>query len=187
MYLLSLLVLFILLGYLLATGSFGARVDQAAARATGSARRWVNRLGERWRMLFKGKTQAEAFRAWVLGPGAGLFPEDLKRWLSGLSDAEARDFRRSLDEYADSLGFNLAELIEGGLDHDPIMRQVFVEAIIVYSPAYRRAREAQQQAAKEREAARKAEPERQASAAEKADGRGVPEPTAEKTEPAPAA
>jgi hypothetical protein len=187
MYLLSLLVLFILLGYLLATSRFGARVDGATGRATASSRRWTSRLGERWKGLFNRQAQAEAFRLWALGPGAGLFPQDFKTWLSGLSDAEAQVFRRSLDEYADSLGFDLTQLVEGGLDQDPIMRQVFVEAIVVYSPAYRRARQAQQQAAKEGKAARKTLPEVDGQAAEKSNGREAREPVAETAEPAPAA
>jgi len=187
MYLLSLLVLFILLGYLLATSRFGRRMDDATGRAAASSRRWTSRLGDRWRGLFNRQAKAEAFRSWALGPGSGLFPQDFKTWLSGLSDAEAVEFRHSLDEYADSLGFNLTQLIEGGLDQDPRMRQVFVEAIVVYSPAYRRARQAQQQAAKEGEAARKTAPDASERVAEKSNGRGVREPAAETTEPAPAA
>jgi len=187
MYLLALLVLFTLIGYLLATSWFGDRMDEAAGRVSASSRRLTGRLGERWRMLFNRQAEPEEFRAWALGSGAELFPQDLKTWLASLSDAEARDFRRSLDEYADSLGFNLTVLMDGGLDQDPIMRQVFVEAIIVYSPAYRRARQAQQQAAKEGKAAKKTVPEVDARAAEKSDGRGKTEPVAEAAEPAAAA
>ena len=187
MYLLTLLVLFILLGYLLASSRLGERLDNATSRTTASSKRWLSQLGDRWRSLFKRTEQEDAFRSWALGSGAGLFPQDFKTWLSSLSGAEARDFHYSLDEYADSLGFNLAQLIEGGLDRDPIMRQVFVEAIVVYSPAYRRARQAQQQAAKKRDSAKKAEPQVEGQAAEKSNGRGVLEPTAESAEPAPAA
>jgi len=53
--------------------------------------------------------------------------------------------RASLFSKPNSLGFRLDQLVEGGLDRDPRMRQVFVEAIVVYSPAYRKARQAQQQ------------------------------------------
>ena len=187
MYLLALLVLFTLIGYLLATSWFGDRVDDATGRVTASSRRWTGRLGERWRALFNRRPEAEAFRLWALGPGAEFFPQDFKTWLVSLSEAEARDFRHSLDEYADSLGFNLTKLIEGGLDHDPRMRQVFVEAIVVYIQAYRRARQAQQQAAKEGKAAKKAVPETGPRAAEKSNGRGKTEPVAETAEPAPAA
>jgi hypothetical protein len=187
MYLIALLVLSALLGYLLATSWFGDRLDAATGRVTASSRRWTSRLGDRWRALFNRQPQAEAFRSWALGSGAELFPQDFKIWLASLSDAEARDFRYSLDEYGDSLGFNLTELIEGGLDHDPIMRQVFVEAIVVYSPAYRRARQAQQQAAKEGKAAKKTAPEADTRTAEKSNGRGMTEPVAETAEPAPAA
>jgi hypothetical protein len=186
MYLLTLLVLFALLGYLLASSRFGQRLDGATDRAAASTRRWTGRLGDRWRGLFNRRSQDEAFRVWALGPGAGLFPQDFKTWLAGLSEAEAQDFRHSLDEYADSLGFNLPQLIDGGLDQDPIMRQVFVEAIVVYSPAYRRARQAQQQAAKNGDR-RKTGQKAEGKAGEKSNGRGKQEPVAETAEPAPAA
>jgi hypothetical protein len=51
-----------------------------------------------------------------------------------------------LADYAKGLGFSLNELVDGGLDQDPFMRQVFVEAIVVYSNAYRKAKRAHQQA-----------------------------------------
>lgn len=187
MYLLSLLVLFTLLGYLLASSRFGGRLDGATGRAAASSKRWTGRLGDRWRALFNRQGQAEAFRSWALGAGARWFPQEFKTWLASLSDADARAFRYSLDEYADSLGFSLTQLIEGGLDQDPIMRQVFVEAIVVYSPAYRRARQAQQQAAKNSDAAKKSGLEAEGQAAEKSNGRGKREPVAETAEPAPAA
>jgi hypothetical protein len=186
MYLLTLLILFILLGYLLAGSRFGERLDSATGKTTASSKRWLSRVGERWRSFFKRSEPTDTFRLWALGAGAGLFPQDFKTWLSGLSPAEAREFHLALDEYADSLGFNLAQLIDGGLDQDPIMRQVFVEAIVVYSPAYRRARQAQQQATKKRRSAKKAELPGDGQAAEKSNGRGVLEPTAETAEPAPA-
>lgn len=187
MYLFTLLVLFTLLGYLLASSRFGERLDGATGRVAVSTKRWTTRLGDRWRALFNRQGQAEAFRSWALGPGAGLFPQDFKTWLAGLSDAEARLFRNSLDEYGDSLGFSLTQLIEGDLDHEPIMRQVFVEAIVVYSPAYRRARQAQQQAAKDGAKAKKAGSQAEDKVSEQSNGRGKHEPVAETAEPAPAA
>jgi hypothetical protein len=187
MYLRTLLVLFALVGYLLASSRFGERLDSATGGAAASTKRWTSRLGERWRGLFHRQSQTEAFRSWVLGPGAGLFPQDFKTWLSSLSEAEAQAFRHSLDEYANSLGFNLTQLVEGGLDQDPRMRQVFVEAIVVYSPAYRRARQAQQQAAKNGNAARKTGQKAEGQAGENSNGRGSHEPVAETAEPAPAA
>jgi hypothetical protein len=187
MYLLTLLVLFALVGYLLASSRFGERLDGATGRAATSTKRWTGRLGDRWRGLFNRQGRTDAFRSWALGSGAGLFPQDFKTWLAGLSEAEARDFHFSLDEYADSLGFSLTQLVHGGLDDDPRMRQVFVEAIVVYSPAYRRARQAQQQAAKNGDAARKTGKKTEAQAGEKSNGRGAPEPVAETAEPAPAA
>ncbi len=151
MYLFTLALLSAAMGYLLATGRFGRRVDETTGRARSQARVRLNRVEDRFNALFRRSARPDAFRAWALGPGAGLFPPDFKGWLAGLSEPEAHDFSRALDEYAASLGFDLGRLVEGGLDHDPIMRQVFVEAIVVYSPAYRKVRKAQQQVADEAE------------------------------------
>lgn len=151
MYLLTLALLCAAMGYLLATGRFGRRVDETTRRVRSQTRLRLNRIEDRFNALFRRPASADAFRAWALGSGAGQFPADFKSWLAGLSEAEAHDFSRALDEYAASLGFSLGRLVEGGLDHDPIMRQVFVEAIVVYSPAYRKVRKAQQQAADEAE------------------------------------
>lgn len=142
MYLFSLILLFALAGYVLATTRFNRRVDSATERVSASITRITQATRDRWQALF-GPTKGDEFRIWALGIGAPLFPDDFKTWLAGMSPQEALQFQQSLIEYSDSLGFRLIELVDGSLDHDPIMRQVFVEAIVVYSPAYRRARQAQ--------------------------------------------
>lgn len=169
MYLLTLALLSAAVGYLLATGRFGRRMDETTGRVRTTTARWISNIGDQWKGLFNRQAQADAFRAWALGSGASLLPDDFKKWLAGLTAGEAQDFSRALGEYADSLGFSLASLVEGGLDHDPRMRQVFVEAIVVYSPAYRKVRKAQEQAQVEAEktAAREAD----VKAAEKAPSR----------------
>ncbi len=169
MYLLTLALLSAAVGYLLATGRFGRRMDETTGRVRTATARWTNRAGDRWKGLFNRRSSADAFRAWALGPGASLLPDDFKKWLAGLTEGEAQDFSQALGEYADSLGFSLSQLVAGGLDHDPRMRQVFVEAVVVYSPAYRKVRKAQEQAQAEAEkaAARQAD----VQAAEKAPSR----------------
>lgn len=174
MYLLSLLILTALTGYLLAIGGFGRKVDQRASSLRARTTRWADRTEDRWRALFTRRADSNAFRAWALGGGAGLLPQEFRHWLAGLSDEEAQHFSMALDEYANSLGFSIRKLVEGELDHDPRMRQVFVEAVVVYSPAYRKVRKAQQAAEEAEQAAAEAEQaaaEAEQKAAEKAPSR----------------
>ncbi|GAG01209.1 unnamed protein product, partial [marine sediment metagenome] len=63
------------------------------------------------------------------------------------------DFTRALNEYAASLGYSLTDLVEGDYDGKPALMQVFVEAIVIYSQEYRKAREVQQAEADKEEAA----------------------------------
>jgi hypothetical protein len=154
MYLLALLVAFGLLGYLVARSQRSSRRREIAAKRT--ARQTMERVRSRWNDLFSRTSQSDSFWSWAQGPGAHLLPGDFKKWLYGLSDAEVDDFIHNLSTYASTLGFNLNVLVSGGLDQEPIMRQVFVEAIVVYSSAYRKAKLAQQQAeAAEKEKAAK--------------------------------
>jgi hypothetical protein len=174
MYLLALLLAFGLLGYLLALSQRSTRRKDAKTRRL--ARQTAEQVRSRWNNLFARGSQSMDFLDWANGPGANLFPDDFKKWLRDLSQAELDDFVHSLAIYANSLGFSLVELVSGGLDREPIMRQVFVEAIVVYSPAYRRARQAQQEA----EAAAKARTQAQEGdgkqAAEKSSSRRIAEP-----------
>lgn len=142
MYLLSLIILFALAGYILATTRFSHQVDSVTDRISASVQRVSRSTRERWQSLF-GPAKGNEFRNWALGVGAPLFPEEFKTWMAEMSPEEALQFQQSLVEYSDSLGFRLIDLVDGSLDNDPIMRQVFVEAIVVYSPAYRKARQAQ--------------------------------------------
>ncbi len=145
MYLLTLVIIFGLLGYVVATSRLSEKVDKTADKVVATSSNLVGRVDNRWSSMFGRRTSVNSFRAWAAGPGKSLLPEDFRKWLNGLSNYEAQEFTQALDLYANSLGFKLDQLVQGGLDHDPVMRQVFVEAIVVYSPAYRKARQAQQQ------------------------------------------
>jgi hypothetical protein len=140
MYLITLVIIFGLLGYVIATSRLGNKVDRTAGKVSATYQ-----IEDRWKGLFRRRISPNAFRVWAAGPGKSLLPEDFRKWLNGLSEQEAQEFAQALDLYANSLGFKLDDLVQGGLDQDPIMRQVFVEAIVVYSPAYRKARQAKQQ------------------------------------------
>lgn len=178
MYLFSLVLLFALLGYILAISRFGRTIDAATEH-------WMGQFDRRWRSLFKRRSQTRDFRVWALGVGAPLLPDDFKSWLARLSTEEAQDFNWSLIEYTKSLGLQLDQLLGGSLDRDPRMRQVYVEAIVVYSPAYRKARQALQKAAADAEKNLNAGPDADKQAAEKAPSRRKQD-TADTVETAPA-
>ena len=139
MHLLVLLVIFLLVGYVLADSRFSERVDRAAGDVTVASKNLANNVEARWKNLFRRQSPADAFRNWAAGAD---LPQDFISWLASLSDREMYDFTHALADYARGLGFDLNVLIQGGLDQEPILRQVFVEAIVVYSDAYRKARKA---------------------------------------------
>lgn len=146
MYLLALVLVFAVIGYLLAGTRLGERVDRASDRVSASSRSWADKAEASWRSLFKGRSRADDFLDWVAGPGADSLPDDFKDWLAVLSIEEVREFTSALVVVAHSLGFELDTLVDGGLDQQPILRQVFVEAIVVYSDAYRKAKQALEEA-----------------------------------------
>jgi len=141
--LIILLLIFTGLGYLLGlTRLGGERKPEKAAPA--ETKGWPDRLEDGWKSIVDPGYFSRRLRSWVSGPGASLLPEDFRSWLGGLSESELSHFVKALDGVSNSLGYNLGQLVDGGLDHDPRMRQVFVEAITVYSTAYRKARQARQ-------------------------------------------
>lgn len=150
MYFFSLFILFLLFGWILATTRFSQKVDDTTGSIAATFSRWNARVRDGWNRLVRPAARRNErsadFRAYALGVGAPLFPDEFKAWLAGLSPDEARRFDHSLAEYGNSLGFKLNDLLDGSLDRDPLMRQVFVEAVVVYSPAYRKARQAKKAA-----------------------------------------
>lgn len=140
--LLVLLLIFALLGYLLGVSRIGSNADRTAEKATLYSKNWVERLGDRWSNFFNPRGFAQRFRKWVMEDAADQFPVDFKNWLDNLSASELSEFVKALTDFSHSSGYSLSALVHGDLDDDPRMRQVFVEAISVYSQAYRKAREA---------------------------------------------
>jgi hypothetical protein len=146
MYLVVFLILAVVVGYLLAGSRLGRRVDKTTSSLTKTSQSWADAVESRWRALFSRRSRPEAFRDWALGDGSSQFTREFRDWLADLSAGESQEFCLALADYAKGLGFSLNELVDGGLDQDPFMRQVFVEAIVVYSNAYRKAKRAHQQA-----------------------------------------
>lgn len=140
--LLILILIFLLIGYLLASlgNSRASRKEVQAVTKPG----WRDRMDDRWKASFDRRGLTDDFRVWVYGDPTVNLPDDFKAWFAGLPDKEAQAFTQALASYASGMGFSLSQLVRGGLDDEPIMRQVFVEAIVVYSSAYRKAKQAQQ-------------------------------------------
>jgi hypothetical protein len=143
--LIILVLIFAVLGYFLGVSRFGKQVDRATEQLTLTTGKVADNLEGRWKSFIKRPQPGEFFRNWVASAGASLFPDEFKAWLKSLSSQEAREFTSALGEYSNSLGFSLNKLVDGGLDQEPILRQVFVEAVVVYSSAYRKAKTALQQ------------------------------------------
>jgi hypothetical protein len=145
MYLLIFLVGFGVLGYYLARSSFAQRAEQ---RATNTPRQWGVDLVDWWNERFGKHPDEEPFIAWARSQGANYFPEEFNAWLAGLSRQESQDFSQALRDYAGGLGFDLGSLIDDSLKNKPALMQVYVEAVVIYSQAYRRAKESRQKADK---------------------------------------
>lgn len=133
------------IGYLFARSKYRKNVDAAVDTVATSSKSYTNKATGWWRRRFGKKN--DPFRAWATGPGAPYFDDAFKTWLAGLSEEEAKAFSKSLEGYSNGLGFDLSKVENGELDKQPALMQVFVEAVVVYSGAYRKARQAHQDVA----------------------------------------
>jgi len=188
MYLLFILVIFVIIGYLLGESRIGEKVEHTSGKFLATYVHVANRFQNRLNNVLRTTTKSDSFRSWALGSEAKDFPPEFYKWLSGLSEEEAIQFTQALNAYSRSLDLDLDALVDGSLDREPILRQVFVEAISVYSQAYQKARQAHKQV--------EAEENKSSDAAPSGDGkepgqktrkRRAPDPTQEATKTAPAA
>ncbi len=151
---LTLFLIFGISGILIGILQSTKKTGDYSGRTPLSAKKLASKVEGQWRTLFGGTVRGRrSFQAWATGPGAKLFPNEFTDWLASISEPEAEAFSLKLADYAHGLGLNLSELMDDSLDRQPIMRQVFVEAIVVYSQAYRRAKQARQQVERNRNSA----------------------------------
>jgi hypothetical protein len=144
---LTLFLIFGITGVLIGILQSGRKKNEYIGNTTISAKKLTSKVEGSWRTLFGGSGRGRrSFQTWATGPGARLFPDEFTNWLASLPEPAADVFSVKLADYAHGLGFSLSELMDESLDRQPILRQVFVEAIVVYSQAYRRAKQARQQA-----------------------------------------
>ena len=166
MALIILVIAAVVIGYFLARSRYSDTIDETTGKVSTTSRSWADNASGWVNTRVLRRKSAEPFQEWAAGPGAEQLPNDFKEWLEGLSDEQATEFIRALDKYAASLGYSLTELVEGGYDGKPALMQVFVEAIVIYSQEYRKAREVQQAEA-DKEDATPVDDEASASADEK--------------------
>ena len=156
-------IIAVVIGYLFAKSRFSKPIDNTASKVGSTSKDVAVKVGSTskdvvgratdWWSTSIGKgTSGNEFVAWVNGPGAKNFSDDFKNWLSGLSTQESTDFTRATDKYMSTLGYSLQDLVEGKIENDPARMQVYVEAVVVYSGAYRRSRQVMQPAAAQPEA-----------------------------------
>lgn len=142
MYLLLMLLIFALIGYLLAESRVGKRIDGAAVDASRSSRKWFGNTADRMRSVIGIKSLHDKFDVWVNTIGISVLPSDFKNWYASLAKDEAKEFTHALSAHLKSLKFDLRKLVDGSIDQDPMLRQVFVETIVVYSQEFRKAKQA---------------------------------------------
>jgi hypothetical protein len=185
MELLLMLVVFAGIGYILATSRVDAQAGKAAEKLALASRDSAGRFRDGWKIRIARRSFSREFRDWVNKNAPALVPESFRSWLSELSAGELQDFVKNLADYSHGLSYSLSSLVEGELETDPRMRQVFVEAITVYSAAYRKAKEARK-ASEAEESSDSAEKHGngRVPAAEKAASRRTAENTGEVVEPA---
>lgn len=134
-----------LIGYFFARSRYSKHVDDAAESVSTTSREYAGKTSSWWQRNFGGGRQAEPFEAWVAGSGDTLLPDEFKSWFAGLSEVERKDFTHALDGYLKGLGYDLDQLLDDSLANQPALLQSYVEAVVVYSDAFRKAQEASQE------------------------------------------
>lgn len=148
MYAILFFVLFVLAGYWLAASRFSQPIDRTAGAIAAQPRLWYDRIRGRGKKSLPAGEPALPFILWATGEGADYFPDGFRDWIASLPPEEAGRVVVALDEYAQGLGFRLDDLTQESLKNRPALMQVYVEALTIYSQAYRKAKQASQDAEK---------------------------------------
>lgn len=150
MALVLLLFAFGLLGYVVARSQSRGRVDASAGNTTAQIRDLGTKTaGWIGSQLGFGDRPVD-LRLWAADTLE--LPGDVRAWIMNLSSEEAAVFHQALDQHGNTLGLDLAKFFSGTADQTPDQHDAYIEAVAVYSRAYRKAREAQEQEAALREA-----------------------------------
>lgn len=139
MQLIILVILFVILGYMLAGNRTVKKAESSTRKTYQKISNWTGRIFNR---------QKRGFREWSLGPGSQYFSKEWRQWQAGLTTQEAETFEKDLSDYMNRQGYDLYQLTSGKLKPSTI--DIFVEAVTVYSREYRKAKaESKQKVKKE--------------------------------------
>ena len=127
MALIILVIAAVVIGYFLARSKYSDTIEETAGKVSTTSRSWADSAGGWVNTRVLRRKSVEPFQEWAAGTGAEYLPDDFKSWLDDLSDEEATEFNRALDEYATSLGYSLTDLVEGDYAGKPALMQVFYE------------------------------------------------------------
>jgi hypothetical protein len=161
-----------LIGFFFARSRYSKHVDTAAQSVSDTSKDYAGKTSSWWRRNVSRSKQAANFSAWVARPGASQLPEEFKDWFSGLSTDEQEKFTYALDGYLSGLGYDLNRLVDGSLDNQFALLQSYVEAVVVYSDAFRKAQEAHNESSDDRsQAENESDPGESKKTAEKSTSR----------------
>jgi hypothetical protein len=138
MTILLLLIIFLLCGFLLAMTGLGDQIVSLADELTDQVRGF--RQPETVQSYQPADSDLPVYREWLVT--ALEVPDDLRIWYLNLDDRQAQGFENALHDHGLNTGLQLASLVAGNLDGKPALRSIYVEAVAIYSQAYRKAREA---------------------------------------------
>jgi hypothetical protein len=131
-----------LIGYFFARSRYSKHVDNAAQSVSSTSKEYAGKTNSWWQRNFGRDKKADPFISWVEGPGSSQLPAEFTIWFSSLTPDEQNKFTYALDGYLGGLGYDLKQLVDGSLDNKPALLQSYVEAVVVYSDAFRKAQEA---------------------------------------------
>ncbi len=133
-----LFIIFAAIGYLFATTKLGDQIEQKSSEVVAQ----VKSTFRRTEPAPQGAPTdlAAPVGEWVKKSSA--VPDDFRGWYLSLTAAEAQRFEKALASHGQETGLKFSLLLSGNLDRQPERRKVYVEAVSVYSQAYRKAREA---------------------------------------------
>jgi hypothetical protein len=152
MALVLLLFAFGLLGYLIARSQTRGPVDDLAVGAAPEGLTdQIRGLGGWFGSQLGFEKKPADLRQWAAE--ALDLPGDVRAWIMNLSADEALAFGQALEQHAGAMGLDLRTFFSRTAGQTPEQRDAYIEAVAVYSRAYRKAKEAQEQETAEQESA----------------------------------
>lgn len=146
MYLMLLVIAFLVIGYFLSRSRISGSIDKSTEKISKQTRDLTSRSKDWWSSRLGSRRKYLTFIHWVNGDGVNLLPEEFTTWWNELSKIQRHKFAYALGDFMRGLGYDLKKLDDGSLDNKPALLQIYVEAVVIYSNAYRKAKQAQKKA-----------------------------------------